>query len=132
MNPNFRNLKVGSYTGIDMACIDLTHKVTIGYNVSVSNNACILTHSSTEFHNKKIRNKDSNIVIKDNVFIGAKAIILTVRGKCLTIGENSIIGAGAIVTKDVPSNSLAIGVPAKIKPLKEIKKKNGERSKKKK
>ena len=49
------------------------------------------------------------VVIRDNVFIGAKCIIL----KGVTIGENSIIGAGSVVTKNVPANQIWAGNPAK-------------------
>jgi len=48
-------------------------------------------------------------LIKKNVSIGSNATILPV-----TIGENCIIGAGAVVTKDIPANSVAVGNPAKI------------------
>lgn len=46
-------------------------------------------------------------LICENVFIGAKAIILG----DITIGENSKIGAGAVVTKDVPADSTVVGNP---------------------
>ncbi|HEY9245409.1 MAG TPA: DapH/DapD/GlmU-related protein, partial [Candidatus Methanoperedens sp.] len=49
-------------------------------------------------------------VIGRNVYLGAGAIILP----GVTIGDNSIIGAGAVVTKDIPSNCVAMGVPAKV------------------
>jgi len=55
------------------------------------------------------------IVIGDNVWIASRATILS----GVTIGDNSVIAAGALVTKDIPPNSLAMGVPAKWKPLKE-------------
>lgn len=50
------------------------------------------------------------VVIEDNVWIGDKAIILP----NVTIGKGSIIGAGAVVTKDVPSYSIAVGNPARV------------------
>jgi acetyltransferase-like isoleucine patch superfamily enzyme len=50
------------------------------------------------------------IVIKRNAWIGAGATILP----GVTIGENAIVAAGAVVTKDVPDNSVVAGVPAKI------------------
>lgn len=51
--------------------------------------------------------------IGDNVMIGAGAVILGT----ISIGDNSIIGANAVVTHSVPANSLALGVPATIKKL---------------
>lgn len=50
------------------------------------------------------------IIIGNNVWIGDKVTILG----GVTIGDNVIIGAGSIVTHDVPSNSLAVGIPAKV------------------
>jgi acetyltransferase-like isoleucine patch superfamily enzyme len=50
------------------------------------------------------------IVIKDNSFIGTNAILLP----HLTIGPNSIVAAGAVVTKDVPPNTVVGGVPARV------------------
>ena len=55
------------------------------------------------------------IHIGNRVWIGAHATILA----GVTVGENSIIAAGAVVTKDVPANTIVGGVPAKI--IKEIK-----------
>jgi acetyltransferase-like isoleucine patch superfamily enzyme len=49
-------------------------------------------------------------IIKKGAKIGINATILP----GITIGENSLIGAGSVVTKDIPSNSIAYGVPAKI------------------
>jgi acetyltransferase-like isoleucine patch superfamily enzyme len=51
-----------------------------------------------------------SVTIKRNVWIGANATILP----GVTIGENSIVAAGAVVTKDVPANTIVAGVPAKI------------------
>lgn len=50
------------------------------------------------------------VVIEDNVWIGDKAIILP----NVTIGRGSIIGAGAVVTKDIPPYSIAVGNPARV------------------
>ena len=51
-----------------------------------------------------------NIHIGENVWIGSHATILP----GVTIGDNAIIAAGSVVTKDIPANSIAAGVPAKI------------------
>ena len=50
------------------------------------------------------------IHIKDRVWIGANATVVP----GVTIGENSIVAAGAVVTKDVPPNTIVGGVPAKV------------------
>lgn len=50
------------------------------------------------------------VIIEDNVLIGANAVVL----EGVKVGKNSVIAAGAVVTKDVPENSVAAGIPAKI------------------
>lgn len=49
-------------------------------------------------------------MIKENVYIGARAIVLG----SITVGKNARIGAGAVVVKDVPPNTTVVGVPAHI------------------
>ena len=53
---------------------------------------------------------DKPIIIEDDVLIGTRCIIM----KGVTIGARSIIGAGSVVTKDIPPYSVAVGVPAKV------------------
>ena len=88
--------------------------ITIGDNVSITADVSILTH---DFCSSVFREKyhdylpgRSKVIIGNNVYIGQKAIIL--RG--VTIGDNVIVAAGSIVTKDVPSNSVIAGVPARV------------------
>ena len=50
------------------------------------------------------------IIIGDNVHIGWNAIIMP----NVKIGDNCVIGAGAVVTKDIPNNSIAVGIPARV------------------
>ncbi|MGN1184200.1 MAG: DapH/DapD/GlmU-related protein, partial [Oliverpabstia sp.] len=50
------------------------------------------------------------ITIGDNVWIGGNVMVLP----GVTIGENSVIGAGSIVTKDIPANVVAFGAPCKV------------------
>ena len=52
----------------------------------------------------------ADIMIGDDVWIGANAVILG----GIKIGKGAVIGAGAVVTKDIPSNAVAVGVPAKV------------------
>ena len=61
---------------------------------------------------KKLENADyfGKIKIGNNVHIGMNVIVMP----GVTIGDNVVIGCGAIVTKNIPSNSVAVGVPAKV------------------
>jgi serine acetyltransferase len=54
--------------------------------------------------------KFGRVKISDNVYIGARVILMP----GVTVGQNCIIGAGSIVTKDIPDNSLAVGSPARV------------------
>lgn len=84
----------------------------------VIGDACMIAHgayiSDADWHGIYDRaepvGKTKPVVLEDNVWIGDSAIIC----KGVTIGKNSIIGAGAVVTKDVPENSVFAGNPAKL------------------
>jgi len=91
-------------TFMDRGGITLEDGVYIGPNVNIITE----NHAEDPQIRKNVYTKP--IYIKKNVWIGAAATILP----GVTIGENSIIGAGAVVTKDIPENTIAGGVPAKI------------------
>lgn len=86
--------------------------ISIGDNVSLTQNISFHTHDGGVW---VFRNEDSDIdvfgriTIGNNVFIGANVQIMP----GVTIGNNVVIGAGAVVTKDIPDNVVACGVPAK-------------------
>lgn len=108
-----KNLRLYSHKSIRFD-ISSPGLITIGDNVSITADVSILTH---DFCSSVFRQKyhdylpgRSKVVIGNNVYIGQKTIIL--RG--VTIGDNVIIAAGAIVTKDVPSDSVVAGVPARV------------------
>ena len=89
--------------------IDFTGSLDIGSNVLISENSVILTHS----HGLDPRSNPKKIkkYIGKNVWIGQNSMILS---NVRFIGENSIIGAGSIVTKDVLPNTIVAGNPAKL------------------
>ena len=91
--------------------IDGSHAymITIGDNVTLSAGVVILGHDAST---KRALGYTilAPVHIGDNVFIGRNAIILP----GVTIGNNVIIGAGSIVTKSIPDNSVACGIPAKV------------------
>ena len=87
------------------ANLDLTYPtgVHIGEGSAVSFDAVILTHDH-------IRSLYLDTRIGKFCQIGARSIIMP----GITIGDHSIIGAGSVVTKDIPPNSIAVGNPAKV------------------
>ena len=90
--------------------------IEIGSNVRINAGVQILTHDGGVWvlRNLKEEYYDCDLFRKvsigNNVHIGTNATILP----GVNIGDNCIIGLGAIVTKDIPNNSIAIGVPAKV------------------
>ena len=84
------------------------NEITIGNNVSISENVIIRDSDNHTINNSK--SQSAPIIIEDNVLICMGAMIL----KGVHIGEGSIIAAGAVVTSDVPPNSLVGGVPARV------------------
>lgn len=87
-------------------------KITVGDDSLIGPNVQILTinHPIAPEERLAKTNLASDVIIENNVWIGAGAIILPGN----RIGQGSIIGAGAVVTKDVSANSMAVGNPAKI------------------
>lgn len=91
--------------------IDYSHYwlIEIGNNVTLAPRVHILAHDASTF-NYVGYSKIGKVKIGDNVFIGANSIVLP----GVNINKNSIIGAGSVVTKDIPENSIVAGNPAKI------------------
>ena len=98
--------------------ISSVNKIIIGKNVLLGRKITLVdnSHGKLTLEDLKLkptaRDLTSNgpIIIKNNVWIGDKATVLP----GVIIGENSIIGANAVVTKNVPPNSVVVGVPGKV------------------
>ena len=86
--------------------------VRIGDNCMIGPNVGIYTpsHPMTSQGRRKSLVKGTPITIGSDVWIGGSAVILP----GVTIGDNVVIGAGSVVTRDIESNSVAVGNPAKI------------------
>ena len=96
--------------------IDLTDKVIIKQKSTLSPQVLILTHSDAgEDHKSEIckiyPRKVEGVVIGRSVWIGAGSIIQA----GVRIGDRVVIGTGSVVTKNIPCDSLAYGVPASVK-----------------
>ena len=107
-----RGMKIGNNCSIQPGVIfDYSHcwLINIGNNVTIAPQAYILAHDAST---KKLFDytKIGSVVIEDDVFIGARSLIMP----GVTIGKGSIIGSNSVVTKSIPSNVVAAGNPAKI------------------
>lgn len=93
--------------------IDYSGKVVIEDNVKLTNGVIIETHHRDleAYINGEDVNIPTSLQICEGAYIGSRAIILD---SCNYIGKYSRIGAGAVVTKDVPDYALVVGVPAKV------------------
>jgi acetyltransferase-like isoleucine patch superfamily enzyme len=88
--------------------------ISIGNNVSISSNVHFVTHDGAAYHLERIGLIEKTIsfgriTVLDECGIGMGAIILP----GVTIGPRSIVGAGAVVGRDVPPNSVVVGNPAR-------------------
>jgi maltose O-acetyltransferase len=107
------NIEIGDRTFVNFNCTILDcNTVRIGSHCQLATSVQILT--ATHVVEPEPRRAGDEyalpIVIEDNVWLGGGAIVLP----GVTVGENSIVGAGAVVTKDVPPNVVAAGNPARV------------------
>jgi len=103
------NLIIGNNSTINEGVhFDCRDKVMIGSNVRISSNVKFHTGKLTvSFPRKHLQQP---IIIEDNVWISSSVVITA----GVNIGKNSIVAAGAVVTKNIPPNCMVAGVPAKI------------------
>lgn len=110
-------IKIGKNVFIGMDCMldsSFPELITIEDNVTISFRVMIICHDDAKGLNKTTSDRldmtVSRILLKKGCYIGAGAIILP----GITVGENSVIGAGSVVNKDIADNSVAVGAPAKV------------------
>lgn len=93
-----KNTDIGAFTYINAQ-----------YGVEIEEDVQIGSHCSI-YSNSTIDNKQGKVVIKKGAKIGSHSTIMP----NVTIGENAIVGAYCFVKDDIPANSLALGIPAKV------------------
>lgn len=98
-----RNSDIGAFT-----YINARYGVEIGEEAQVGSHCSIYSHST-------IDDKKGKVAIKRNARVGSHSVIMP----GVTIGENAVVGAFSFVTKDVPDNAVAFGIPAKVQGKKE-------------
>ena len=100
----------GTYANMNLTLID-DWQITIGKHVLIGPNVTLCTTGHSIHPKHRADGMYSfPITIEDNVWLGANVIVLP----GVTIGENSVIGAGSVVTKDIPANVIAFGSPCKV------------------
>ena len=109
----------GDNVSINFDChIGCVNRIVIGNNVLMASKIFITDHMHGEISAEALKTPPSlrkiiskgPVIIEDNVWIGEGVAIMP----NVTIGKNSIIGANSVVTKTIPPNSVAAGIPARI------------------
>lgn len=93
--------QIGEGTMIDMNAV-IGSRAVIGKTVHIGAGAVIAGVLEPE--------SAEPVYIGDNAFVGANAVVL----EGIKVGANAVVGAGAVVTRDIPENAVAVGVPAKL------------------
>lgn len=118
---SYENISVGNYVSIGPGAVFLASesKIIIGNKVLFGPNVTIVGGN----HNTSVVGKfiydvlekrdidDQDIIVEDDVWVGSNVVIL----KGVRLCRGCVIGAGSVVTKDIPPYSIAFGVPAKVK-----------------
>ena len=110
MLPASKNLVVGDHVSFHSDRIDVRAPLKIGDYVIIGDSASIIT-CSHDIDDPEWKFKSYGLVIEDYVWIATRAMILP---SCRQIGRGAVIGAGAVVAKDVPPMAVVSGNPAQI------------------
>lgn len=111
-----QNIYVGDKTNINRYCClwaSLKARIIIGKNCLTGSNVTILTSKYSVSGRRNFRENPSieqDVVIEDDVWLGANVVVLP----GVRIGKGSVIGAGAVVSRDVPPFSVVVGPRSKI------------------
>lgn len=112
-----KHVRLGNYVyaNFNLTLVD-DGNIDIGDNVMFAPNVTVITATHPVLPALREKGLQFNVDVKicSNVWIGAGAIIMP----GITVGENSVVGAGSVVTKDVPPNTVVVGNPARV--LREI------------
>lgn len=109
----YGEVQVGENTWIGpFTLLDGTGGLSIGSFCSISSGVHIYTHDTVEWalSGGVAPYRRAPVRIEDNCYVGAQCVI----GMGVTIGEHSVVGAGAFVNQDIPGFSVAVGTPARV------------------
>lgn len=106
-----KNIRVGEQVFINACCHFQDHGgVTLGDGCQIGHNVVFATLNHELAPKRRQITRPAPIVLGRNVWVGSNATIL----QGVTIGDNAVVAAGAVVTRDVPANAIVGGVPARI------------------
>ncbi|MBR4448538.1 MAG: sugar O-acetyltransferase [Methanobrevibacter sp.] len=106
-----KNIHIGENVFINSGCkMQDQGGIYIGNNVLIGHNACLLTLNHDMDPENRADMHPKPIFIEDKAWLGSNVTVLP----GVRIGEGAVVAAGAVVTKDVPANSVVGGVPARI------------------
>lgn len=109
------NISIGNHVSLNQYCwLNGVGGIEVGDFVRIAPRVSIVSFSH-EFSDPDIPiklqgTKKAKVVVEDDVWIGAHCVIVA----GVKIGKGSVIGAGSVVTRDIPSYSIAVGAPAKV------------------
>lgn len=92
---------------------DTTGRILIGDDVLLAPEVFLTASNYGTAAGRLVREqpkREADVVIGDDVWLGARVVVLP----GVTVGDGAIVGAGSVVTKDVPANAIAVGVPARV------------------
>lgn len=109
-------IDIGDNSGASSACLWCINHIIIGNNVKIGADSVLIDNDAHNLdyiirrNSKKDIAASAPITIEDDVLIGARTIVL----KGVRIGARSIIGAGSVVTNDIPADCIAAGNPCRV------------------
>jgi acetyltransferase-like isoleucine patch superfamily enzyme len=109
----FKRLVIGNRCFIgDEVMLDVRGGITLEDNVTLSNRTVIVTHINVGYPDHPLQKvyptKEAGVIVRSGAYTGTGAMILP----GITVGKQAVVGAGAVVTKDVPDKTVVAGVPA--------------------
>jgi acetyltransferase-like isoleucine patch superfamily enzyme len=107
-------LEIGEYSFIGRGSeFDVSHSVTVGQHVLLGPGVFVTDHNHNFARSMRIDQqgcRSAPVIIEDDCWLGAKVVVLP----GVTIHRGAVVGAGAVVTKDLPAYSISVGVPARV------------------
>jgi acetyltransferase-like isoleucine patch superfamily enzyme len=110
------HIRIGDNTFVNHLCSIWAapkSSITIGNDVLLGPGTCLIASNHGTYADELVREQegeDRDIAIGNDVWLGANVSVLA----GVTIGDGCIVGAGAVVTKNLPPRSICVGVPAKV------------------